>query len=113
MYTKLKTFLKGLFRPYQYYQVLLVVRDCGINEVAGFEFRIDQSPTQEQMERLSRISWRQCGGVTSWFTTFELVHNGRSKDSKVGSMPKVASSLLEELGACTDIHPITSINIID
>lgn len=113
MYTKLKSFFKWLFRPYQYYQVLLVVRDVAGNEVCGFEFRIDQNPTEEQMKRISRVAWKQCGGISTWFTTYDLIRNGRSKDSLVGTMPKIGYLLLSDLGSCTDVYPITSINLID
>jgi hypothetical protein len=89
------------------------VRDVAFNEVCGFEFRIDQDPTDEQMKRISKISWKQCGGIQTWFSTFELIHNGKSKDSLMNTMPKVPSYLLEELGQSTDVHPITSINLID
>lgn len=111
MYTKLKTFLKGLFRPYQYYQVLLVVRDCAYDEICGFEFRIDQEPTADQMFRVSKVAWKQCGGISTWYTHCDLVHNGRSRDSKMGIVPYVPSYLIER--ESTHIRPITSINLID
>ncbi len=113
MYTKLKNFFKYLFRPYQYYQVLLVVRDVCGNEICGFEFRIDQNPTDKQMKNVSRVAWSQLGGISTWFTTYELIRNGKSKDSLQNTMPEVWTSLLNDLGPSTDIHPITSINLID
>lgn len=111
MYTKLKSFFKWLFRPYQYYQVLLVVRDCAYDEICGFEFRIDQNPTEEQMLRVSKVAWKQCGGISTFYTHCDLVHNGRSKDSRVGHAPYVPSYLVER--QYTQIRPITSINLID
>lgn len=56
MYTKLKNFVKHLLRPYQYYQVLLVVTDVAYNEIWGFEFRIDQNPTEKQMENVCKVA---------------------------------------------------------
>jgi hypothetical protein len=104
--------IKWLFGPYQYYQVLLVVTDVSYNEICGFEFRIDQNPTPEQMLRVSRVAWKQCGGISTWYTCCDLVHNGRSRDSKVGTIPKVPSHLKED-GVLTKVYPITSINLID
>ena len=112
MLHKIKSFVKHLLRPYQYYQVLLVVTDVSYNEICGFEFRIDQNPTPEQMLRVSRVAWKQCGGISTWYTCLDLVHNGRSRDSKMGTMPKVPSHLKED-GVLTKVHPITSINLND
>lgn len=111
MYTRLKNFIKHLFRPYQYYQVLLVVRDCAFDEICGFEFRIDQEPTDEQMKRISKISWKQCGGISTLYTYCYLVYRGKSRDSKMGTTPYVPSYLIER--ESTYIRPITSIDLID
>jgi hypothetical protein len=111
MYTRLKNFIKHLFRPYEYYQVLLVVRDCAFDEILGFEFRIDQEPTPDQMFRVSKVAWKQCGGISTWFTHCDLVHRGRSRDSRVGTTPYVPSYLIER--ESTYIRPITSIDLID
>lgn len=111
MYTKLKTFIKWIFRPYQYYQVLLVVRGCYFDEICGFEFRIDQNPTDEQMKLVSKVAWKQCGGISTWYTCCDLVHRGRSRNSRAGKTPYVPASLIEQDD--TRIRPITSINLID
>jgi len=113
MYTRLKNFVKHLLRPYQYYQVLLVVKDVCGNEVWGFEFRIDQNPTEKQMKNVSKVARKQCGGLSTWFTTYELIRNGRSKDSLVGTKPELWTSLQNDVGPWADVYEITSINLID
>jgi hypothetical protein len=111
MLSRIKSLVKHWLRPPSYYQVLLVVRDCAFDEICGFEFRIDQNPTDEEMKRLSKISWKQCGGISTWYTCCDLIHRGTSKDSRVGTTPYVPSYLIERHD--THIRPITSINIID
>ena len=112
MYTRLKSFIQHLLRPYKYYQVLLVVNDVCGSEIFQFQFSIDQVKTTDDLGRLARISWKSLGETSTFFTAFLVVKIIKSKDDLRGQMPSIWGALREELGNPT-IHPIIDIDITD